>query len=55
MIRFKRGRQQIRKVATLVLLAGCVIFADAPHAMAQGNGNSPKLRKFRFRPHGGMI
>ena len=33
----------MRKVATLILLAGWVILAGATHASAQGNGNSPGI------------
>src|SRR6202162_376803 len=33
----------MRKVATLILLAGGVFLAAAPCAIAQGNGNSPGL------------
>lgn len=33
----------MRKVATLVLLAGWVILAGAPRVRAQGNGNSPGI------------
>jgi plastocyanin len=41
MIRFKRKEAVMKKVATLILLAGCVILAGASHAIAQGN--SPGL------------
>jgi len=33
----------MKKVATLILMAGCVILAGARHAIAQGNGNSPGI------------
>jgi plastocyanin len=33
----------MKKIATLILLAGGVILAGGPHAIAEGNGNSPGL------------